>query len=196
MSFGFTEEERVDGRYPLTSSILQATSNREGKILLFAPAGNEGANIQKVMFPARHDLVVPIYGTDARGAFLDYLNPRMKRDSPYINGTLAEGVPCSGRHSEEGEVYVTGTSFATAIAAGLAATLLEYVQLLQNMSQISNREEQWIARLSTKPGMLALFKNFAEQPWDGRCYLNPIHFFQQSEEAQLASIIKAVEHSR
>ena len=196
MSFGFTEEERVDGGTPLTNSIYQAKWNRGGKILLFAAAGNEGANIQNVMFPARHEDVISIYGTNARGVFLGDLNPPMEHDSCYIYGTLAKEVPCSGHHSDEGEVHETGTSFATAIAAGLAATLLENIQLLQNTGQVSNCEEQYKARLCTKRGMLALFQDFAGHPRNGHCYLNPIHFFQKSEKAKLTSIDKAVELSR
>ena len=87
------------------------------------------------MFPARLDLVIPVYGTDSNGTFLDELNPRMKPNEAAIFGTLAKDVPCVCRSStnEEApnEVCSTGTSFATAIAAGFAAMILEYVQILE-----------------------------------------------------------------
>jgi subtilisin family serine protease len=128
MSFGFADEEIVEGKSPLKAAIHQAVLDRGDKVLFFAAAGNDGANQKKVMFPARHDLMIPIYGTSANGEFLDSLNPRIKLDESSIFGTLAQNLPCAGL-SNEGEVSATGTSFATAIAAGLAAMILEYAQI-------------------------------------------------------------------
>ena len=195
MSFGFTEETNGVAYDPIRKAINKATFDRNDQILFFAAAGNEGANLQKVMFPARHELAVPIYGTDATGAFLDKLNPRIKRDGPSIFGTLAKDLPCAGR-DEESEVSVTGTSFATAVAAGYAGMLLEYVRLLEFERQVDgSRSFRWRDQLSTRRGMLALFQTIAEQPPDRRYYLNPNHFFQQSEEVRKADIIKAVNDS-
>ncbi|KAI4088846.1 MAG: hypothetical protein L6R37_008141 [Teloschistes peruensis] len=191
MSFGFNEEEIVANSKPVRQAIRQAALDRHERILLFAAAGNEGANLRHVMFPARHDLVIPIYGTDARGAFVEDLNPRIKRDGPAIFGTLAKDVPCAGL-SDEAEVYASGTSFATAIAAGLAGMLLEYVQLLALKRRESDKEQHdWKAQLSTRRGMLAMFQQMAEQPPDRRYYLHPIHYFQQTEDARQASIVLA-----
>ena len=198
MSFGFTEEERVVDHNPLRRAITQATFERKDKILFFASAGNEGANTRKVMFPARHELVIPIYGTDATGGFLEALNPRIKRDGPSIFGTLAQEVPCSTPH-EEGEVFVTGKSFATAIAAGIAGMLLQYVQILEQKKMRNDAVAialDWMDQLSTQRGMLALFQNMAEQPPDRRYYLDPVRFFQQPEEVREANIITAVDSSK
>ncbi|KAI4192240.1 MAG: hypothetical protein LQ350_008680 [Teloschistes chrysophthalmus] len=120
----FNEEETVAGLKPVQQAIHQAALDRRERILLFAAAGNEGANLRHIMFPARHDLEIPVYGTDARGAFVEDLNPRIKRNGPAIFGTLAKDVPCAGL-SDEAEVYASRTSFATAIATGLAGMLLE-----------------------------------------------------------------------
>lgn len=190
MSFGFAKEEEVDGQLPLRKAIHQAHMDRSNKILFFSAAGNEGANLQKVMFPARHDLVIPVYGTDDKGAFLEGLNPRMKPDGPAIFGTLAKDVPCSS-HVEGKEVHMTGTSFATGIAAGLAGTLLQYVQLLEERKQ--GNQHRLRDQLSTRLGMIAMFQNIAEQPPDRRYYIHPMHFFQKNDEAKEASIIIAVD---
>lgn len=188
MCFGFADEQVQN---PLRKAIHLADVDRNEQILFFAAAGNEGANLKRVMFPARHELVIPVYGTDASGVFLEDLNPRIKPDGPAIFGTLAKDAPCSGQ-LEEGEVCVTGTSFATAIAAGLAGMILGYIQILANKTEDNNKgQHYWKARLSTRRGMLAMFQQIAEQPPDRHYYLHPIHFFGQNEDVREANIVIA-----
>lgn len=99
---------------PVSEAIYNAIAHQKGEALFFAAAGNDGANLGREMFPASHRNVISVYGTDANGAFLESVNPPTQQD---VYGTLAEKIPCSGL-SKEGEVFETGTSFATAIAAG------------------------------------------------------------------------------
>lgn len=198
MSFGFDEEVNQDDAENdglVSVAIHQAVTERREEILFFAAAGNEGANLKRVMFPARHDLVIPIYGTSANGVFLEHLNPRIRPDEPAIFGTLAEDIPCWDAIRED-EVLHTGTSYATAIAAGLAGMLLEYVQLLEDKKHGGQAYRgPWRAHLCKRRGMLSLFQNIAEIPPDRRYYIHPIHFFRKHEKAREACIINALENS-
>ena len=194
MAFGFADEEIVAGKKPLRKAIYQATTDRDERILFVAAAGNDGANSKEVMFPARHGLVIPVYGTDATGAFLEDLNPRIKRDGPAIFGTLAKDVPCSGR-DDETEIFATGTSFATAIVAGFAGMLLEYAQLLALRKEESDEASNWNVNLSTRTVMLAMFKQIAQDPPDRRYYLHPMHFLQQTEECREAIVTMAARNA-
>lgn len=194
MAFGFVDEEVVAGQKPLRKAIYRATTDRDERILFVAAAGNDGANSKEIMFPARHGLVIPVYGTDATGAFLEDLNPRIKRDGPAIFGTLAKDVPCSGR-DDETEMFATGTSFATAIVAGFAGMLLEYAHLLALRKEETGEVPNWRANLSTKGGMLAMFKQIAQDPPDRRYYLHPIHFLQQAEEYREAIVTVAAKNA-
>ena len=195
MSFGFEAENDAGGYDPIRRAIHDSMKNHD-RTLYFAAAGNEGANIGRVMFPARHELVIPVYGTDAKGAFLNSLNPIGRLDYSAMFGTLAQDIPCAGL-SSEGEVRVTGTSFATAIAAGLAGMLLEYTRVIESRQRAQGGlEVPWSSRLSARRGMIALFSNIAEQSPDRRYYLHPTHFFQRSEDVKMACIVKAYDESR
>ncbi|TKX19363.1 serine-type endopeptidase-like protein 2 [Elsinoe australis] len=94
MSFGFDDESNEQRSNPIRRAIYASKTAREtDNILYFAATGNDGANRGKVMFPAKHELVIPIYGTDARGVFLDSLHPTVRRDGSAVFGTLARDVP-------------------------------------------------------------------------------------------------------
>lgn len=197
MSFGFDDEGNEQRSNPIRQAIYTSMTTREtDNILYFAATGNDGANRGKVMFPAKHELVIPIYGTDAKGAFLDSLHPTVRRDGSAVFGTLAQDVPCMGL-ADEGEVTMTGTSFATAIAAGFAGMLLEYVRIMEKKRQTDGGSAvAWSKRLGTKRGMLALFSTISEPPPDRRYYLHPASFFAKSEDVRVAEIIKAYHEAR
>lgn len=197
MSFGFARETGS----LIASAINKALSVREAEVLFFAAAGNEGGNTEKVMFPARHRQVIPVYGTDAHGVYLNYLNPPTNGD---VFGTLAEDVPCCDKDS--GEIHVTGTSFATAILAGWAGTLLDYASLLEYKLACVRRTDQvdaerkslaWRKHLCRQDGMIEMLKNTAVRlsTSSGRYYLNPLHFMQKTEEEQEACIVTAIQRS-
>ncbi|KAF4550642.1 Hypothetical protein D9617_16g014300 [Elsinoe fawcettii] len=197
MSFGFDDETYDHHGNPIRQAIYNAMSARAGdNILFFAAAGNDGANNGKMMFPAKHELVVPIYGTGPTGAFMDDLNPIARRDDPSVFGTLADKVPCSGLE-DEGEVTETGTSFATAIAAGYAGMLLDYIRIMERKRQENFGEVMaWSKRLGTRRGMATLFSTISESQSERRYYLYPSGFFSKPEEARIADIAKAYHDAR
>ncbi|KAJ5979050.1 hypothetical protein N7501_002392 [Penicillium viridicatum] len=114
MSFGFADEQAC-----ISDAIREAIYERKDSILFFAAASNYGAN-DREMFPARHDSVISIRGTDANGDFEDF-NPPKSQDEVAVFGTLGLDVPSAWANSDHDE-YKSGTSTATAIAAGIAGS--------------------------------------------------------------------------
>ena len=119
MSFGLEEEHGG-----MQKAIIEAYSKN---ILMFAAASNEGGN-RIVTYPARKEQVICIYATDGKGE--PYRSNPTPIGNSYRFATLGEGVksawPKGLKKGAAPEQRMTGTSFATPIAAGIAACLLEF----------------------------------------------------------------------
>ncbi|KAL1614892.1 hypothetical protein SLS56_011988, partial [Neofusicoccum ribis] len=170
MSFGYPEELKVDGKSVISKSIYQASADKDSNVLFFAAAANFGGN-QREMFPARHDLVFSMRGTDDRGNFEDF-NPPPDFAGPDVFGTLGKDVPRLGQDG----VVQSGTSIATAIAAGIAAMILGHAKLL--LAESPSEENEIIRKLWTKNGMWSMFMLMSEKMQEKLRYLYPIRFLQ------------------
>src|ERR1700753_2147171 len=120
MSFGYSAEQHNIG-----TAIRQAMFERDASILLFAAATNSGAN-DREMYPARDDSVISIRGTNTKGDFEDF-NPPPSSNDKLVFGTLGVDVPSSWLSDYDGQMHLSGTSIATAVAAGIAGILMGYV---------------------------------------------------------------------
>ncbi|GLA16157.1 hypothetical protein AnigIFM62618_002726 [Aspergillus niger] len=146
MSFGFAEEQPC-----ISDAIREALYKRKDSILFFAAASNYGAN-DREMFPARHESVMSIRATNSNGLFADF-NPPKHEDEPVVFGTLGIDVPSAWPNSD-GEEYRSGTSVATAIAAGIAGSLLGYIS--SHPPEKPFYDAKSLAR--TRRGMTAIFR--------------------------------------
>ncbi|PLB55445.1 subtilisin-like protein [Aspergillus steynii IBT 23096] len=119
MSFGSLNEK------PCVDHVIkQVVMERENRILFFAAASNHGAN-DREMYPARYDSVISIRATNSKGGFEDFNPPKCDYDG-FVFGTLGVDVPSLWPGSGDNNVkHQSGTSIATAIAAGIAGCLLE-----------------------------------------------------------------------
>ncbi|KAH8199180.1 hypothetical protein TruAng_006649 [Truncatella angustata] len=127
MSFGFNSREPKD--YDL---IEQAIEYAYGKnVLIFAAASNSGAN-QLRTFPARHDSVIAIHSTTRDGVPSRFNPPSEETDNFATIGEAVESlwpVPlCNKDDNESCIASKSGTSFATPIAVGIAAFVLQYAK--------------------------------------------------------------------
>lgn len=186
MSFGFHREVMVRGEPVISRAIRRAVLARTESILFFAAAANYGAN-EKTMFPANHDSVIPIRGTNSKGAFKDF-NPPRDPDEAVVYGTLGEDVPSTWLHDYSDEVRKSGTSVATPIAAGIAAMLLGYV----NGRSDQDGYQLLQTKLRTRRGMLAMFREMAIPMGNGCSYLNPCDFFRNEDFVCWANIVAAM----
>ncbi|KAK1252176.1 hypothetical protein MKX08_003363 [Trichoderma sp. CBMAI-0020] len=140
MSFGFPSRE-IDGYDLLERSIRSAVSE---DVLIFAAASNNGANTKRA-YPARYPDVICIHSTNANGAPSDF-NPRpLPGDNLATIGEAIESAwPVHLCDREMNELCVarkSGTSFATPIASGIAAFLLQYAR-----SKLLPREAEQLKR--------------------------------------------------
>ncbi|KAK1148502.1 hypothetical protein N8T08_009507 [Aspergillus melleus] len=179
MSFGFADEQPC-----INEAIHEALYRRNHSILFFAAASNFGGNGRE-MFPARHDAVISIRATNANGDFEDS-NPPKNEDEANVFGTLGVDVP-SAWPDRVDEVYKSGSSISTAIAAGIAGFLLEYIG-----SHPPDKPFYAVQRRAwTRKGMHAIFKALASDTLrvkTGYLYLKVWDLIGQSEDSRWAKL--------
>lgn len=182
MSFGYIDDQRS-----ISNAIRSAVNDRDEAILFFAAAANSGAN-EKEMFPARHECVTSVRGTNSNGSFQDFNPPRNPWET-FAIGTLGLEVPASSLSGETKDVYKTGTSVATAIAAGIAGMLLGYVSRNQTKSSYHTVRD----RLKTRKGMMAMLQCIASDSLnDGYIYVAPWCLHDKSNDERWAMCEAAV----
>lgn len=184
MSFGFRKEVLVGNKRVISDAILEAVQKRGYDILFFAAAANDGAN-EREMFPASHEFVFSIRGTNSGGYFQDF-NPPPDFDGPTVFGTLGQDVPSAWLSNYPDEVYKSGTSVATPIAAGIAATILGYARF-----RFAERPASMPGKLWTKSGMTSMFLRMSTPMSKKRCYLHPFFFMQRDDEGREAMMVDA-----
>lgn len=102
--------------------------------MIFAAASNLGGSRHE-LFPAKDPMVFSIRATDTNGKHQDF-NPALPESDDKVYGTLGLDVPVANRRgSGPSESTKTGTSVATAIAAGIAAIVIGHVKTNNNRPQ-------------------------------------------------------------
>ncbi|KAL4964647.1 S8/S53 family peptidase [Aspergillus stella-maris] len=154
MSFGIREYHEL-----MNTAISNALNKRT---LLFAAASNDGANLGRA-FPAQCPSVFCIHSTDGNGNPSNF-NPTASETDVNFS-LLGEHVTSSwpaGINGHDQTVNVmSGTSVATPIAAGLAASVLSFVrQQDQQVAEESKRLGPWLKR---DISMDAVFKRMVIQ---------------------------------
>lgn len=170
MSFGFEKPIEV-----VQDAILAAYRERK---IFFAAASNGGGN-EGVAFPADQREVICVLSTDGRGNPSGF-NPSIPDDMDgSFFSTLGEAVEVYGPIKSDpasqplfSKVHKSGTSFATPIAAGIAANILDCVRTKENVSQDTLR------RLHTLSGMISVMKLFSQKRSD-HIYICPWHLWRK-----------------
>ncbi|KAI9639965.1 hypothetical protein NHQ30_011634 [Ciborinia camelliae] len=123
MSFGFLSwKKEIEHIIEKASSRQHNLDARERPVLFFAAAGNNGTR-KEVAFPASMSQVFAVNSATGDGNKSSF-NPPQQINS--INfSILGESVPAVTPDETEHE-FMSGTSAATPIAAGLAALILEF----------------------------------------------------------------------
>ena len=179
MSFGFDREMPVGGKFVISNAISDALRARDQRVLFFAAAANEGGN-QPEMFPANHPHVIAIRGTDDKG-WLQRFNPPKGFTGLNCFMTLGQDVPGAGLSRDGGiEIFKSGTSVSTPIAAGIAGILLSYARLFGDDLKefLGDRDKGHGPAISTVSGMRRMFIKMSTEMMDGWYYLSADQFLR------------------
>ena len=164
MSLGWDKEVMVDGKRVVSNAISESLGFRDQKILFFAAASNFGGGTSE-MFPAEHKDVFSIRATNTQGFHLNF-NPSLNENDPFALGTLGYRVPTAQRGNTQIPICRTGTSVAAAIAAGMAALIIGYIN--------SSPGRTWES-VKTHKGMLVVLKALSKEPDARKLFITPNH---------------------
>ncbi|KAH7077363.1 peptidase S8/S53 domain-containing protein [Paraphoma chrysanthemicola] len=162
MSFGWEEEELVDGYHAVSKAISKSMNKRDQKLLVFAAASNLGGAHEE-LFPAHQPQVFSIRATNSLGAHQDF-NPNLSSGAT-VYGTLGLDVPAAQPGKTKVKIGCTGTSAATAVAAGIAAHVVGYVHAFDQGKEWSEVRKfrgfsKFLDRISTHPARSATQERF------------------------------------
>ncbi|KIX05940.1 uncharacterized protein Z518_03914 [Rhinocladiella mackenziei CBS 650.93] len=134
--------------------------------IVFAAAGNNSGGNARRSWPARKDGVIAVHVTDGLGTAVN-INPSNEGDVCFA--TLGCGIKHTWyNEDDQGEVYISGTSFATPIAVGIAANVMEYAR-----RRVDDLNEERKKRLYSAGCMKQIFRAMSDkrgdyyyvQPW-------------------------------
>ncbi|KAH7191837.1 uncharacterized protein B0J16DRAFT_393884 [Fusarium flagelliforme] len=187
MSFGF----------PLDNGLISRAIEeveRERSIIFLASAGNN-AGYQGETFPARHKSVISVRATDSQGTFAAS-NPLIDEPQTLSLGTFGDDLPdgitkdISDRFGSH--VCDPGSSIATAVAAGIAASTISYAEVLSVVLSVP-AEENPVRSLKTGEGMRRLLGKMAPGQTGNYRFVNPIWFWYENRNPWSAWV--AISHA-
>ncbi|KAK3942414.1 peptidase S8/S53 domain-containing protein [Diplogelasinospora grovesii] len=196
LSFGFPSfHERLR---PILEAILEA---RAKNVLVFAAAGNEGGN-QGVFWPAKLPDVIRINAADCNGNAASF-SPTDGAQRRIC--TLGEAVPsCEPDTNNNNEtVHRSGTSFATPIAAAIAAIVLGFIDGADSLDlpedfKGSEGFKGLKRRLRTRSGMESVLCKTCvlqgEEKRAGFSYIAPWFFLEIEESSRVGIITNELRH--
>lgn len=142
MSFGLAEKDGA-----IKAAIDEAERNG---VIMFAAASNYGGHTGR-SFPARLEKVLCIHASDGNGnkSGIDP-SPKLGREN---FTTLGIGIPSI----TEAGVRLSGTSYSTPVAAGIAANVLRFVQHLNESGLLSDEyRKEAFSRMGMRSILLAM----------------------------------------
>ncbi|KAH7218858.1 hypothetical protein DER44DRAFT_846806 [Fusarium oxysporum] len=171
MSFGFGHHNKT-----IDDAIERAFKADK---LMLAAASNEGGNKGRSR-PGRNPRVICIHACDGKGNKGDMSPSPMKNKSNFT--TL--GVAVQSRWRKQ-TVYKSGTSFATPVAAAIAADLLEFANFKCKLAEEDKK------LLYKHDGMEAVFQAMSTER-DGYDYVQPGHLWDGKDDNEVAKVIQGV----
>lgn len=159
MSFGFAYDDQG-----IREAIETVQKERHEDIIFFASAGNSSTDDES--FPARHPAVISIYATNRHGTFLPSNSASTTNGAPVL-GTYGDDIPDYIREEFKTtypDVCQPGSSVATAIMAGISATMLIYTTILPSLVSLQGQPaSSAFQRLRTTKGMERILYRLVQQ---------------------------------
>lgn len=143
--------------------------------VIFAAASNDGGNTPRA-YPARQDGVICIHSTDGRGNNSSFNpTPLDHCDNFGIIGEYVESTwPGKSADGEPNYRRKSGTSFATPVAAGISAAVLEFAR--QKV-----KDEGLLKVLSSHGGMCNMLRKISQPQRYGLRYIAPWTLFEHED---------------
>ncbi|KID95384.1 S8 family Peptidase, partial [Metarhizium majus ARSEF 297] len=185
MSFGFSSNEQNG---IIAKAIDDARTSRKKSIIFLAGAGNSVAHFEN--FPARHESVIAIYGTNTHGDFL-HGKPRNEMLAGARLGTFGSDLPStitdgmSKKYSSWKELCEPGSSIATAVTAGICATMLAYAAMLPSIPSKPKPAEKYnLGYLWSSEGMRKVLGLMGRETTDLErdVWIQPAIFFKDKPD--------------
>ncbi|KAJ4328353.1 hypothetical protein N0V84_001224 [Fusarium piperis] len=171
MSFGFGHHNKA-----IDDAIERAFKADK---LMLAAASNEGGNKGRAR-PGRNPRVICIHACDGNGNKGD-MSPSPMRNK---NNFTTLGVAVQSRWRKQ-IVYKSGTSFATPVAAAIAADLLEFANF---KCKLAEEDKQLLYK---HDGMEAVFRAMSTER-DSYDYVQPGHLWDGKDDNEVAKVIQDI----
>jgi hypothetical protein len=179
MSFGFPQKDHL-----ISDAIAEVKKYRNGAIIFLASPGNDSNSPEA--YPARDDNVISIFGTSSTGKFLE-TNPYPWNQTQFSLGTYGDNIPerilVDIRERFPEFDLNSGTSVATAVAAGIAGVMLAYAALLPHVLEVADNIHKVCdvyPELKTTEGMRCMLKGMAPVKNGDQYFVNPIAFWKDT----------------
>lgn len=177
MSFGFPKNNDA-----ISEAIHEV--KRKRRIVFISSAGNSSS--EKESFPARHPNVLSVFATNYKGVFSSS-NAKIEIGDGVVIGTFGEDIP-SYIYNEFEERFPgicrPGSSIATAVTAGISATMLAYATVLPKLLPAWKNDCRALEWLQATEGLEAVFKKTMARPQDQiqKRFLDPTSFWRDTPE--------------
>lgn len=161
MSFG------LDSRDTEIDKAIRAAVN--ANISIFAAAANDGGNRPRAYPANKSHGILCIHASDGMGNDGGISPTPMKKRDNFT--TLGISIPSRWKKKP---VYISGTSFATPIAAALAADVLEFAR---HTCDLSEHQQEVLYHFDGVRQILGLMVDDKAEPRGGYDYVMPFHLW-------------------
>ena len=187
LSLGWEQEQSDGENRVISNAISNALAHRNQNLLIFAAASNLGGSKHE-LFPANHQTVFSIRGTNTKGKHEEF-NPSLPERGGKVFGTLGLEVPASNRGREAPQyINKTGTSVATAVAAGIAAIVVGYINI--------HDEKGWWGNIRMFEGFQNLLYKLSTEPEERKRFITLDNHSKEADRVDLETALNSASNSK